>query len=110
MGIDEGLVDRPGVGTPGEDAAWRSLRERGVGPEPALALAASHPWDCAGAGAAGLVSASANRSVPHGRPSSPRPPSADTTRPASWRQSSARAPGEHGLALPGRWRHHAVSS
>jgi succinate-acetate transporter protein len=28
MGIDEGLVDRPGVSTPGEDAAWRSLRER----------------------------------------------------------------------------------
>ena len=28
MSIDERLVDRPGVGTPGEDGAWRSLRER----------------------------------------------------------------------------------
>lgn len=28
MGIEERLVDRPGVSTPGEDAAWRSLSER----------------------------------------------------------------------------------
>jgi hypothetical protein len=34
------------------------------GPQPALALAASHPWDGAGARTAGPVSASANRSVP----------------------------------------------
>lgn len=26
--MDEHVMDRPGVGTPGEDAAWRSLRER----------------------------------------------------------------------------------
>jgi succinate-acetate transporter protein len=28
MDIDGRLVDRPGLSTPGEDAAWRSLRER----------------------------------------------------------------------------------
>jgi len=28
MDIEERLVDRPGLSTPGEDAAWRSLRER----------------------------------------------------------------------------------
>src|SRR5215212_3549323 len=28
MDVEERLVDRPGLSTPGEDAAWRSLRER----------------------------------------------------------------------------------